>query len=87
MPLVLVHLARIAIFFIAFWSGFAPASAQDVQTVPPLTAHVMDQTGTLEPAQREALEAKLRAFEQARGAQVVMLLLPSTQPEDIGERS
>jgi len=83
MPLALVHFARLAIFFIALWSGFAPASAQDVQAVPPLTAHVMDHTGTLEPAQREALEAKLRAFEQARGAQVVMLMLPSTQPEDI----
>ncbi|HEY3046283.1 MAG TPA: TPM domain-containing protein [Polaromonas sp.] len=54
-----------------------------MQAVPTLTAHVMDSTGTLNPAQRGALEAKLRAFEQARGAQVVMLLVPSTQPEDI----
>lgn len=83
MALSLVRRACVAIFFIALWSGFATASAQDVQAVPPLTAHVMDHTGTLEPAQREALEAKLQAFEEARGAQVVMLLLPSTQPEDI----
>ncbi len=83
MPPALAQIAHTAIFFIALWGGFTPASAQDLQAVPPLTAHVMDHTGTLEPAQREALEAKLRAFEQARGAQVVMLLLPSTQPEDI----
>ena len=59
------------------------AWAQGVQPVPPLTAHVMDSTGTLNPQQQAALEAKLSAFEQSRGAQVVMLIVPTTQPEDI----
>ena len=64
---------------------FAPltAWAQGVQPVPPLTAHVMDSTGTLTAAQQAALEAKLTAFEQSRGAQVVVLMVPTTQPEDI----
>lgn len=53
------------------------------QAVPALTGHVVDTTSTLAPAQREALEARLTAFEQARGSQVVLLLVPSTQPEDI----
>lgn len=51
--------------------------------VPPLTGHVVDTTGTLSAAQREQLDSKLTTFEQARGAQVVMLLVPTTQPEDI----
>ncbi|SFU80643.1 uncharacterized protein SAMN05216350_105261 [Polaromonas sp. YR568] len=59
------------------------AWAQGVQAVPALTAHVMDSTGTLDAAQRSALEAKLTAFEQSRGAQVVVLIVPTTQPEDI----
>jgi uncharacterized protein len=59
------------------------AWAQSVQAVPALTAHVMDSTGTLDAAQRSALEAKLTAFEQSRGAQVVVLIVPTTQPEDI----
>lgn len=59
------------------------AWAQDVQPVPALTAHVMDQTATLTLAQKEALEARLAAFEQSRGAQVVFLIIPTTQPEDI----
>ncbi len=59
------------------------AWAQGVQPVPPLTAHVMDSTGTLNPQQQAALEAKLSAFEQSRGAQVAMLMVASTQPEDI----
>jgi uncharacterized protein len=70
---------------LALWLPFAPlaARAQGVQPVPPLTAHVMDSTGTLTAAQQAALEAKLTAFEQLRGAQVVMLMVPTTQPEDI----
>ncbi|MDQ3059317.1 MAG: TPM domain-containing protein [Pseudomonadota bacterium] len=70
------------------WLPFASLTAraqdtQGVQAVPALTAHVIDQTSTLTPAQQQALEAKLTAFEQSRGAQVVFLIVPSTQPEDI----
>ncbi len=57
--------------------------AQDVLPVPALTARVIDSTGTLDAAQRQALEAKLAAFEKARGAQVVVLMVPTTAPEDI----
>ena len=59
------------------------AWGQGVQAVPALTGHVMDSTNTLSPAQLSALEAKLSTFEQSRGAQVVMLMFPTTQPEDI----
>ena len=59
------------------------AWAQGVQAVPALTGHVMDSTGTLTPMQLSALETKLGNFEQSRGAQVVMLIVPTTQPEDI----
>lgn len=71
---------------LAVWLPFASLAAWaqgGVQPVPPLTAHVMDGTGTLTTAQKAALEAKLTAFEQSRGAQVVMLMVPTTQPEDI----
>jgi len=61
----------------------AMGQAQAQQAVPALTGHVVDSSGTLAPKQREALEARLSAFEQARGAQVVVLLVPGTQPEDI----
>lgn len=64
-----------------FVIGLSAAQAQ--QAVPALTAHVVDTTGILAAAQREALEARLGAFEQSSGAQVVLLLVPSTQPEDI----
>ena len=63
--------------------GASAAVAQDLQAVPALTAHVMDTTATLDSAQLQALEAKLAAFEKARGTQIVVLMLPSTLPEDI----
>lgn len=51
--------------------------------VPPLTARVIDQTATLSPQEQAGLEAKLAALEADKGAQVVLLLLASTAPEDI----
>ena len=46
------------------------AQAQGLLPVPTLNARVIDQTGTLSAAQREALEAKLQAFEQKKGSQI-----------------
>jgi uncharacterized protein len=66
------------------WAALAGgALAQAVQPVPALVAHVIDATGTLESSQKAALEAKLAALEAAKGSQVVVLMLPTTAPEDI----
>ena len=59
------------------------AQAQDVLPVPALAARVIDQTATLTPEQRAAIEAKLAAFEAQSGPQIVVLLVPATAPEDI----
>lgn len=61
----------------------AAAHAQDVLPVPPLSGRVIDQTGTLTTAQVDAMSAKLAALEQKRGSQLVVLMVRSTQPEDI----
>ncbi len=57
--------------------------AQNVLPVPALTAHVIDQTNTLDAIQRQGLEDQLTALETAKGSQVVILLVSTTQPEDI----
>ncbi len=46
-------------------------------------ARVIDTSGTLNAGQRQALESKLAAFEKAKGSQIVVLMVPTTQPEDI----
>jgi uncharacterized protein len=73
---------RLVLFFLAAFA-LAGAWAQDVLPIPPLTARVVDQTGTLDAAQREALENKLAAFEQQHGTQIAVLMVATTQPEDI----
>jgi len=65
----------------------APAGAQSLQPVPPLAARVTDLTGTLTSAERAALEGKLEAFEARKGAQIAVLVVPTTQPEAIEQYS
>jgi len=69
--------------FFALWLALSAVQAQALRPVPALDARVIDQTGTLDPAAREALDAKLAAFEQRKGSQIVVLMVASTQPEDI----
>ena len=51
--------------------------------VPPLKARVTDQTGTLTAPQQQALEQTLAEFEARTGAQVAVLMVPSSQPETV----
>jgi len=56
-------------------------------TVPALQHRVTDLTQTLTPEQQSQLEAKLAAFEQQKGSQVAVLIVPTTQPEAIEQYS
>jgi uncharacterized protein len=55
--------------------------------VPELTSPVVDQTNTLSPQERAQLEQKLRAFFERKGAQVQVLIVPTTDGEAIEEFS
>ena len=61
------------------WSALAPAQVP----VPPLTGHVIDQTGTLTAEQRASLEQTLTAFEARKGSQLAVLMIASSAPEAI----
>lgn len=65
------------------WFGGAWAEV----AVPALSQRVTDLTGTLDGAQNAALTQKLADFEKQQGAQIAVLLLPSTQPETIEQYS
>jgi uncharacterized protein len=65
--------------FLLFLLSFA-ARAVDV---PPLKARVTDLTGTLSAQQRDALEQTLAEFEARKGAQIAVLMVPTTQPETV----
>jgi uncharacterized protein len=59
----------------------------DLQAIPPLTARVTDTTGTLDAQQKQSLETTLAALEQRKGSQLAVLIVPTTQPEDIAQYS
>ncbi len=77
----LLLLAGLLSLLLALCCG--PARAQELRPVPVLTQQVIDQTGTLSTAQREALTNKLERFERENGSQLVILIVASSQPEDI----
>lgn len=58
-------------------------TAQAEVALPPLTQRVTDLTGTLDVQQIRTLESRLAAFEQSKGAQLAVLIVPTTQPETI----
>lgn len=53
--------------------------------IPPLAARVTDLTQTFDGAQRSQLESQLAALEQRKGAQLAILMIPSTGDESIEE--
>lgn len=74
---------RLWLLALLLWATALAGHAQGVLPVPALSGHVVDTTATLDASQRQTLESKLAAFEAAHGAQVVVLMVPTTQPEDI----
>ena len=77
------RIAGLCLAAVVALAAAAPALAQSLQAVPALAARVTDLTGTLTTAERTALEQKLTAFEARKGAQLAVLIVPTTQPEVI----
>ena len=65
------------------WAAVAFADV----AVPPLTGRVVDRTGTLSSEQIATLDATLKAFEDRKGSQVAVLIVPTTAPETIEQFS
>lgn len=63
------------------------ALAADLQAIPVLSSPVIDITNTLSSAEQQALAQKLSAFAQEKGSQIALLIVPTTQPEDIAQYS
>jgi uncharacterized protein len=72
------------IFAIASWAQSpAPSNTNALQAIPTLASRVIDQTQTLSDSEIAGLQAQLKAIEDKRGSQIVVLMVASTQPEDI----
>jgi uncharacterized protein len=62
---------------------FSVALAGADVAVPPLAAQVTDLTGTLSGGAVARIEAKLADLEARKGSQLAVLIVPTTQPEEI----
>jgi uncharacterized protein len=69
--------------FLALAAGLALAATGDFADIPSLKQRVTDTTATLSSADEARIESVLRAFEQKKGSQIVVLIVPTTQPEAI----
>ena len=79
----MTQLARIAVLPLLLGAALASANV----AVPPLTARVIDLTGTLSGGAVTRIEAKLAALEARKGSQIAVLIVPTTQPEEIEQFS
>jgi uncharacterized protein len=62
-------------------------AADGLQPIPALTARVTDATGTLDAQQKQVLESELATLEQRKGSQIAVLIVATTQPEEIEQYS
>ena len=77
-------LCLMLLLLLSLASGIAQA---ELLPVPALKTRVTDLTQTLSQSEQTQLEQKLAAFEQQKGSQIAILMVPSTQPEDIAQYS
>jgi uncharacterized protein len=74
--------ARVAL---GFFLLLCALSAWAQVAVPELSRRVTDLTATLSTEQVGAIENNLAAFEAQKGSQIAVLIVPTTQPEDIAQ--
>lgn len=78
------RLSRLPFFLLALLLVAAGLSLARADEAPPkLIRHVTDLTGTLSAQQIDQLDNQLVALEKRKGAQLVVLMVGSTQPQDI----
>lgn len=75
--------ARVVLLALLLTGAAQAEEPQSEVRVPPLTHRVTDLTATLDAQQTQALEARLAAFEKEKGAQLAVLIVPTTKPETI----
>ena len=91
MKTLLSGLLRPALLLAALAFGSAalqPAAAQGgLQPIPAYDSPVVDTAGLLQPDERARLVARLMDLQTRKGSQVAVLIVPTTQPEEIEQYS
>ncbi|HHX4056026.1 MAG: TPM domain-containing protein [Burkholderia contaminans] len=78
---------RLAMAVVLAFFVLGGVCAHAAAVVPPLTSRVTDETGTLTSDQKTGIEQTLKEFEAKKGAQISVLVVPTTEPETIEQYS
>lgn len=70
-------------FIVFFFITSQTLVGQPIQKLPKLSGRVVDNLGLLTPKQKSSLANKLKVLDQKTGAEVVLVIVPSTKPESI----
>ena len=73
-----------ALLALLLWLPLA-SHAQQLAPIPALDSPVVDTTGTLDATQKQALVQQANELQQRKGSQLQVLVVPTTQPEDIAQ--
>lgn len=73
--------ATVALLAIFMGSNTHPAAG--LVDVPPLSGRIVDLSVTLKGDELNRIETRLREFEDQKGSQIAILIIPTTQPEAI----
>ncbi len=76
---------RLGVLWCWLWLMLSTAHAVDLIALPALQQPVTDLTQTLSAEEQASLNQTLTQFSQQTGAQIAVLILPTTQPEDIAQ--
>ncbi len=80
-----MHWTRRLAALCLLWLVTTVALAQQVAPIPPLDSPVIDTTGTLDAATQSQLVQQAQALQQRKGSQLQVLVVPTTEPEDIAQ--
>ncbi len=79
----LLAACSLALVFTLSLASIARAAEGDLQPVPKLLKRVTDTTASLSAEEGVRIEARLGTFEAAKGAQIAVLIVATTQPEPV----
>jgi uncharacterized protein len=79
-------ISRAKVLLLALFLCWTQAALAEV-AVPQLVGRVVDQTNTLSASYIDTLNQRIHSFEQRKGSQIAILIVPTTQPETIEQYS
>lgn len=80
-----MRLPRLLLLLLSTALYCSSLQAQDLAAIPTLDSPVVDTTGTLDAAQKQQLVEQATGLQQRKGSQLQVLVVPTTQPEDIAQ--